>query len=60
MKMNEIVETTSAGTIGSAVVTPVGGLIARQPKNADGTAKNGVDSDNLFGNKKKKPKRNKA
>ena len=59
MKMNEIVETTSAGAVAS-VATPVGGLVARQPKNADGTAKNGVDSDNLFGNKKKKPKRNKA
>lgn len=55
MKIIEIVnETTSAGAIAS-VATPTGGLVARQPKNADGTAKNGVDSDNLFGNKKKKP-----
>ena len=59
MKMNEIVETTSSGSVAS-IATPVGGLVARQPKNADGTAKNGVDSDNLFGNKKKKPKSNKA
>ena len=59
MKMNEIVETTSAGAVAS-VATPVGGLIARQPKNPDGTAKNGVDSNNLFGNKKKKPKNKKA
>ena len=57
--MNEIVETTSSGSVAS-IATPVGGLVARQPKNADGTAKNGVDSDNLFGNKKKKPKSNKA
>jgi len=60
MKMNEIVNEMSAGSV-AVVATPVGGgMISRQPKNADGTAKNGVDSDNLFGNKKKKPKRNKA
>jgi len=60
MKMSDIVnETTSAGSVAS-VATPVGGLIARQPKNSDGTAKNGVDSNNLFGNKKKKPKSKKA
>ncbi len=59
MKINEIVETTSAGAIAN-VATPVGGLIARQPKNTDGTAKNGIDSNNLFGNKKKKSMRKKA
>jgi hypothetical protein len=60
MKMSDIVnETTSAGSVAS-VATPVGGLVARQPKNSNGTAKNGLDTDNLFGNKKKKPKTKKA
>ena len=59
MKMNEIVETTSAGSVAS-VATPVGGKSMMQKRNPDGTAKNALDSDNLFGNKKKKPKRNKA
>jgi hypothetical protein len=52
-------ETTSAGSV-ATVATPVGGLVSRQPKNADGTAKNGVDSNNLFGTKKKKTAPKKA
>jgi len=39
MKVNEIVkETTTAGSVAS-VATPVGGLVSRQMKNSDGTAK---------------------
>lgn len=59
MKIIEILETTSAGSV-ATVATPVGGLVARQPKNPNGTAKNGVDSNNLFGTKKKKTASKKA
>ncbi len=53
MKINEIVETTSAGAVAS-VATPVGGLISRQMKNPDGTVKNAQDIDtNIMGHKKK-------
>ena len=57
MKMNEIVkETTTAGSVAS-VVTPVGGLVSRQMKNPDGTAKNALDVDtNIMGGKPKKKK----
>jgi hypothetical protein len=49
-------ETTSAGSVAS-VATPVGGMISRQMKNADGTAKNALDVDtNIMGHKKKKKK----
>jgi len=48
-------ETTSAGAV-AAVATPVGGLVSRQPRNADGTAKNGLDSDNVLSNGKPKSK----
>ena len=49
-------ETTSAGGI-AAVATPVGGMVSRQMKNADGTAKNALDIDaNIMGQKKKKKK----
>ena len=53
MKIIEITETTSAGSIAS-VVSPVGGIMSRQPKNLDGTAKNALDQDSLLGTKKKK------
>lgn len=53
MKIVEITETTSAGSVAS-VVSPVGGMMSRQPKNPDGTAKNALDQNNLFGSKKKK------
>ena len=53
-----ISETTSAGAVAS-VATPVGGLIARQPRNPDGTAKNGLDSDNVLSNGKPKKKNTK-
>ena len=61
MKMNEIVkETTTAGSVAS-VATPVGGLISRQMKNPDGTAKNALDINaNVMGHKKKAKKRKKA
>lgn len=53
---NILDETTSAGGI-AAVATPVGGMVSRQMKNADGTAKNALDIDaNIMGNKKKKKK----
>jgi hypothetical protein len=55
MKIKELCETT-AGAV-AAVVAPVGGLIARQPRNTDGTAKNALDMDhNLTGGPKKKKK----
>lgn len=53
-------ETTSAGSIAS-VAAPVGGLIARQPRNNNGTAQNALDSNNnLMGGPKKKKKSKKA
>ena len=55
MKINELCETT-AGAI-ATVATPVGGMISRQMKNPDGTAKNALDVDtNLLGGKSKKKK----
>jgi len=48
MKIKELCETT-AGSI-AAVSMGVGPVITRQPKNADGTAKNALD----IVNKKKK------
>ena len=49
-------ETTTAGAIAS-VTTPVGGMVSRQMKNADGTAKNALDMNtNIMGQKKKKKK----
>lgn len=60
MKINDIIkETTSAGSI-ATVSTPMGGLVARQPRNSDGTAKNALDTNNLLGSKKKKSKNKKA
>jgi len=53
---NILDETTSAGSVAS-VATPVGGMVSRQMKNADGTAKNALDMDtNIMGQKKKKKK----
>jgi hypothetical protein len=55
MKISDLCETT-AGAI-AAVATPVGGMVSRQMKNADGTAKNALDIDtNIMGQKKKKKK----
>lgn len=57
---DSISETTSAGAVAS-VATPVGGLVARQPRNSDGTARNALDLDNnLMGGPKKKKKSKKA
>ena len=54
---NVLDETTSAGAVAS-VATPVGGMVSRQMKNADGTAKNALDIDaNILGHKKKKTKK---
>ena len=54
-------ESATAGATGAgSVATAVGGVGAMQKRNPDGTAKNALDQDNLFGNKKKKPKRKKA
>ena len=55
-----ISETTSAGAV-ATVAAPVGGMISRQMKNSDGTAKNALDVDtNLLGgpakNKRSKKK----
>jgi hypothetical protein len=53
MKISDLCETT-AGAI-AAVATPVGGMVSRQMKNKDGTAKNALDIDaNILGQKKKK------
>jgi hypothetical protein len=46
-------ETTSAGSV-AAVAAPMGGMQSRQRKNADGTARNALDSDTLMAGKKKK------
>lgn len=57
MKIKELCETT-AGAVAS-VATPVGGMISRQMKNPDGTAKNALDVDtNILGGKAKKKKAN--
>lgn len=51
-------ESTSAGAV-AAVATPVGGMISRQKKNADGTVKNALDMDtNVMGQKKKRKRKN--
>lgn len=52
MKINELCETTAAAV--ATVATPVGGMISRQMKNPDGTAKNALDVDNVMGSKPKK------
>jgi hypothetical protein len=53
MKIKELCETT-AGAV-ATVATPVGGMISRQMKNPDGTAKNALDVDtNILGGKPKK------
>ena len=57
MKIKELCETT-AGAIAS-VATPVGGMISRQMKNSDGTAKNALDQDNVLSNGKTKKKKRK-
>jgi hypothetical protein len=44
----------------AAVPGGVGTMISRNMYNADGTMKNGLDSDNLLGGKKKSKKRKKA
>ena len=61
MKINEVIkETTASGSVAS-VVTPVGGLVSRQMKNSDGTAKNALDINaNVMGHKKKTKKSKKA
>jgi len=58
MKIKELCETT-AGSIAS-VATPVGGMVSRQMKNPDGTAKNALDQDNMLGTKKPKKSKNKT
>jgi len=55
MKMNEIVNEMNAGSVAS-VSMGVGPMLSRQPKNADGTAKNALD----MPTKKKKRKSKKA
>lgn len=55
MKIKELCETT-AGAV-ATVAAPVGGMISRQMKNPDGTAKNALDVDtNIMGGKAKKKK----
>ena len=55
MKIKELCETT-AGAV-ATVAAPVGGMISRQMKNPDGTAKNALDVDtNIMGGKSKKKK----
>ena len=53
VKIKELCETT-AGAV-ATVAAPVGGMISRQMKNPDGTAKNALDVDtNILGGKPKK------
>jgi len=55
VKIKELCETT-AGAV-ATVAAPVGGMISRQMKNPDGTAKNALDVDtNILGGKAKKKK----
>ena len=56
---NKMDETTSAGSV-AAVAAPMGGMQSRQRKNADGTARNALDSDTLMAGKKKKAYSKKA
>jgi len=58
MKINELCETTAAAV--ATVATPVGGLISRSQYNADGTAKNALDQDNILSNGKPKKKKAKS
>jgi hypothetical protein len=59
MKIKELCETT-AGAIAS-VANPVGSVIKRNMKNADGTAKNALDMDkSLMAGKKYKKKKAKS
>lgn len=56
MKIKELCETT-AGAV-ATVAAPVGGMISRQMKNPDGTAKNALDQKtNILGSKKKKKRK---
>jgi hypothetical protein len=57
MKIKELCETTAAAV--ATVATPVGGMISRQMKNPDGTAKNALDQDNVLSNGKPKKKKSK-
>jgi DNA-binding Lrp family transcriptional regulator len=57
---DSIHETTSAGAV-AAVAAPVGGMVARQMKNSNGTVKNALDMDtNILGGPKKNKKSKKA
>lgn len=55
MKINEILKEMSAASV-AVVPMAIGPTLSRQPKNADGTAKNALD----MGTKKKKRKSKKA
>lgn len=57
---DSIHETTSAGAV-AVVAAPVGGMVARQMKNSNGTVKNALDMDtNIMGGPKKNKKSKKA
>lgn len=49
-------EMTSAGAV-ATVATNLGGMVRRQPKNPNGTAKNALDQDNLLGRRANNKKR---
>lgn len=53
MKVNEILETASAGATGAGAVAsvPTTAKAKKQKKNKDGTVKNALDSDNVFAGK---------
>ncbi len=55
MVKQRIGETTSAGSVAS-VAAPIGGM---QKRNPDGTAKNALDGDNIFGKPKNKSRKSK-
>jgi hypothetical protein len=62
MKINDIVtETASAGASSAGGIASVAGSMnTMQKRNADGTAKNALDQDSLFGHAEKKSKKKKA
>jgi hypothetical protein len=55
---NIVKETTSAGSVAS-VAKPLGSMQRRKMYNADGTMKNGLDQDNIFGTEEKTSKKKK-
>jgi hypothetical protein len=62
MKINDVVTETASGGASSAggIATVASGMNTMQKRNPDGTAKNALDQDSLFGAAPKKTKKKKA